>query len=73
MELETKGRNTLVRPYEETRFERKALIDLSSILVRYLTQSLTELNLEENRIGDIGAQYLGESLRTNTVREKDFH
>jgi hypothetical protein len=73
MELETKGRNTLVRPYEETRFERKALIDLSSILVCYLTQSLTELNLEENRIGDIGAQYLGESLRTNTVREKDFH
>jgi hypothetical protein len=39
--------------------------------VPYLTQTLTTLNLHGNQIGDKGAQYLGEALRTNTVREKE--
>lgn len=33
----------------------------------FLFQTLTELNLEKNNIGDIGAQYLAKSLETHQV------
>jgi hypothetical protein len=59
-----------VKPYEQTRWARKSLLHLSSILVCYLTQTLTTLDLHENQIEDKGAQCLGEALRTNTVSEE---
>ena len=37
------------------------------------TQTLTTLGLNENQIGDQGAQYLGEALRHNTVRLSLLH
>jgi hypothetical protein len=37
----------------------------------YLTQALTTLSLNHNLMGEKGAQYLGEALQTNTVREKE--
>jgi hypothetical protein len=58
-------------PCEQTWWERKSLLDLSYFLLPYLTQTLTTLNLYDTQIGDKGAQYLGEALRTNTVREKE--
>jgi hypothetical protein len=48
------------------------MLDFSYIPVCYFTQRLTELNLEENKIRDEGAQYLVKALRTNTAREKDY-
>jgi hypothetical protein len=36
-------------------------------------QTLTILYLQYNQIGDKGAQYLGDGLQKNTVREKDLH
>jgi len=36
-------------------------------------QTLTTLELHRNRIGDEGAQYLGEALRRNTVRSSLLH
>jgi len=33
-----------------------------------LIQTLTTLDLQSNKIGDQGAQYLGEGLKHNTVR-----
>jgi len=36
-------------------------------------QTLTTLDLNDNKIGDQGAQYLGEALRHNTVRSSFLH
>lgn len=33
-------------------------------------QALTTLNLEENEIGNKGAEYLGAALQVNKVKEK---
>lgn len=35
--------------------------------ISYFKQSLTTLDLSNNHIGDLGAQYLGEALKKNTV------
>jgi len=69
---ETQERNILVMPYEQTQWEWKNLLDLSSVLVSSVTQTLTTLKLNKNQIADKGAQYLGETLRTNTVRDKHY-
>jgi hypothetical protein len=69
IKYEIQGRNILVRPYEQTRWASTNSLDLSSILVCYFVQTLTTLSLWNNEIGDAGAQYLGEALRTNTVKE----
>jgi hypothetical protein len=37
--------------------------------LRNFIQELTELSLSNNEIGDKGAQYLGEELKKNTVRQ----
>ena len=37
------------------------------ILVLFLTQKLTHLWLQNNQIGDTGAQHLAEALKTNKV------
>ena len=39
----------------------------SSIQIDFFTQTLTELNLYENKIGAEGAKYLSGALRVNTV------
>jgi hypothetical protein len=36
----------------------------------YFIQTLIKLVLDNNKIGEKGAQYLGEGLQKNTVREK---
>jgi len=36
----------------------------------HFIQTLTTLNLEYNKIGEKGAQYLGEALRNNSVRDR---
>jgi hypothetical protein len=36
-------------------------------------QILKELYLQGNEIGDEGAQYLGEALQKNTVREREIN
>jgi hypothetical protein len=43
---------------------------ISRIHVYYCIQTLTQLYLGDNQIGDKGAQYFGEGLQQNTVRER---
>ncbi len=51
--------------------ERNASLSLHfyHIHLSYAIQTLTRLNLDSNQIGAQGAQYLGEALQKNTVRE----
>ena len=63
-----KGHNIWLMPYERTRWEKQSL-HLSDLVICSFTQTLTELNLRGNRIGDQGAQHLADALRENTVRE----
>jgi len=71
IKLENKALNIWLRLCESTRSERNKLIDLSSIIVCYLIQTLTSLNLEINQIGDMGAQHLAHALQINTVTRKE--
>lgn len=66
-------RNISVMPYGGTWWEKKNLLPLFSIIVCYLSQALTRLDLGLSEIGDKGAQYLSEALQTNTVTEKESY
>ncbi len=50
--------------------KQKHSLHLYPIRLSYFMQILTTLYLHENQIGDKGAEYLGEGLQNNTVREK---
>ena len=41
--------------------------DIVPIFLYYYTQTLTSVELQHNQIGDDGAQYLADVLKTNTV------
>jgi hypothetical protein len=62
--------NILVKDYKGTQWKRELHnLHIYHIHFYYFIQTLIFLSLDNNQIGDKGAQYLGEGLQKNTVRE----
>jgi hypothetical protein len=60
------SRWSIAKEHSET---NKQFLHFYHIHVSHFIQTLTELNLSKNQIGDKGAQCLGEGLQKNTVRQ----
>ncbi len=61
----------LVKHCERTQWDKNNLILYFYHIISTIIQTLTELFLQNNQIGDEGAQYLGEALQENTVRQNN--
>jgi hypothetical protein len=69
IKLEIKVHNIWVMHYNRTQWDKESFyLCLSHPTVSHFTQTLTTLNLWDNKIRDKGAQHLSDALQHNTVR-----